>query len=73
MAHTATHSHDHHSILRILATPFIALGRGLVNMSEANLKFRQASFLYSLSDEELAERGLRREDIARHVFKAYLC
>ena len=71
MAHTATHSHDYSVILRILAAPFTALGRGLVAMGEANSLSRQANFLHSLSDKELAERGIKREDIAQYVFGGY--
>lgn len=68
MAQTATHFFDGKAILRALAAPFNALGNGMIVMAEANSRVRQADFLHTLSDAELAERGLRRDDIARHVF-----
>ena len=44
----------------------------LVMMAEANPRLRQAEALAALSDAELAERGLKREDIARQVFGDWL-
>ena len=37
-------------------------------MGEANPRLRRIEALQKLSDAELAERGIRREDIVRHVF-----
>lgn len=48
---------------------FATLGNALVLMSTANARVRQVERLQSLSNEQLAERGIRREDIARHVFR----
>ncbi|MCA0938837.1 MULTISPECIES: DUF1127 domain-containing protein [Alloyangia] len=48
---------------------FAAIGNGLVAMGEANPRLRKIEALQRLSDEQLAERGIRREDIARHVFQ----
>ncbi len=45
-----------------------ALGNAVTLISISNDRVRQVEALQSLSDEELAERGLRRDEIARHVF-----
>ena len=45
------------------------LARGLMNLTEANSRVRRVEQLQALSDEALAARGLRREDIVRHVFR----
>jgi len=37
--------------------------------SEAKGRIARVEALQSLSDEQLAAKGLRREDIARHVFR----
>ena len=41
----------------------------LVIIAESNHRVRRVEQLQAMSDEQLAERGLRREDIARHVFR----
>ena len=51
-----------------VAAFFAAIGRGLVRMGENSSRYRRLQALSALSDEALAERGLRRENIARHVF-----
>lgn len=48
---------------------FAAIGRGLVWLGENNTRMRQIEHLTSLSDAELATKGLKREDIVRHVFR----
>jgi uncharacterized protein YjiS (DUF1127 family) len=47
---------------------FRAIGNALISVSEANSRVRQVEALSALSDEQLKARGLRREDIVRHVF-----
>ncbi|MEO1732761.1 MAG: DUF1127 domain-containing protein [Pseudomonadota bacterium] len=47
---------------------FSWLGGALMHVAETNQRVRQAEALMALSDAELAARGLKREDIARHVF-----
>jgi hypothetical protein len=47
---------------------FSWVGNLLVKMAEANPRMRQAEALAALSDQDLAKRGLRRQDIAMHVF-----
>lgn len=41
----------------------------LVSMTEATQQARRLQQLTNMSDMQLAERGLRREDIVRHVFR----
>jgi len=45
-----------------------AIFTGLVNVSEANPRYLQIQKLQALSDEQLAKKGLKREDIVMHVF-----
>lgn len=39
----------------------------LVRLSEANVRVQKINDLWSLSDDELAKRGLKRQDIVQHV------
>ena len=41
----------------------------LVSISAAQSRVRQIEFLCALTDEELAERGLSRQDIVRYVYR----
>ncbi len=56
------------SALKILAKPFVALGNGLVAIGEANDRSRKVQTLMAMSDAELAERGIKRDQIVQHVF-----
>ncbi|WP_050929251.1 leucyl-tRNA synthetase [Aestuariivita boseongensis] len=47
---------------------FRAMGEALVTLSETNSRVRRVEALQALSDDQLAAKGLKREDIARHVF-----
>ncbi|MFP4240211.1 DUF1127 domain-containing protein [Rhodosalinus sp.] len=38
------------------------------NVAASNRRLRQVQYLQSLTDEELAQRGLKRENIVHHVF-----
>ena len=49
---------------------FSALFDGLVRIAENNPKMRQINALAALTDEQLAARGLKREEIAHYVFKS---
>lgn len=53
---------------------FSKIGHGLLAIAEANPRVKKMDYLSSLSDAELAAKGLKRQDIARHVFanKMYL-
>lgn len=68
MANTAIDVRAQHNILRTLATPFVAIGNFLVALGEASSRAKQVEFLNAMSDAELAERGMTRETIVRHVF-----
>ena len=48
---------------------FAAFGRALVASSYAEARLNQAEQLNAKTDEELAEMGLRREDIPAYVFR----
>lgn len=67
MAHTATNTSfaDTKSVLSRL---FASLKAVAVTYVEARSRQAEISALEALSDEELAKRGIRREDIVRHVF-----
>lgn len=45
------------------------LTRGLTQVVDANSRVREVERLQALSDETLAQKGLKREDIVRHVFR----
>lgn len=59
------------SILGQIAMPFRFVGNGLMAIAShrAEAKMRQVHDLSNLTDAELAHRGLRRDDIYRHVFR----
>ncbi|WP_299786232.1 DUF1127 domain-containing protein [uncultured Marivita sp.] len=48
---------------------FDGLTRGVNQIAEANSRVREVERLQALSDETLAEKGIKREDIVRHVFR----
>jgi len=68
MAHISTQPSAGFSILR----PIVAFGHGFVawmeRIAEANSRIDEIRHLQSLSDEELAKRGLDRDSIVYHVF-----
>ena len=51
---------------------FTRLFDGLVAIAENNHRVRRVQQLSAMSDAQLAQRGLKREDIARHVFRDVL-
>ncbi len=57
----------------IISAPMAALrsvGRFFVLLAETNSRVKAIEHLNTLSDAQLAERGIKkREDIARHVFR----
>ncbi|PCJ09730.1 MAG: DUF1127 domain-containing protein [Rhodobacteraceae bacterium] len=55
------------SPLAALKRSLSAIFTGLVNVSEANPRYQQICRLQAMSDEQLAKKGLKREDIAMHV------
>jgi uncharacterized protein YjiS (DUF1127 family) len=77
MAYTNTASgfnaaHAIQSAASAVSQVFRSLGRAMVLNSSANRRLKQIEVLQSKSDEELAEMGLKREDIARYVFRDIL-
>ena len=66
--HTAAAPASAASVLAVLAKPFVAFGKILVAMGEANDRSRKVQRLMEMSDAELAERGLSRDTIVHHVF-----
>ena len=68
MAHVATHDSVQKPGFGI-ARLFNEIFDFFIRMSEANARVRQVEALNALSDAQLAKRGLRREDIVRHVFQ----
>ncbi|GGE37191.1 DUF1127 domain-containing protein [Actibacterium pelagium] len=55
-----------------LTRALAAFGRGFIafmdNWSQASSRMEKVKALQALSDEQLAERGLKRDDIVRYVF-----
>lgn len=73
MAHATTTAPAAASgLFHVISDAFLAIGRALVTIPETNERVRRAEILMAMSDAELAERGLRREDIALHVFAGSL-
>lgn len=48
---------------------FQSIYSGLIHMAEANTRIAQVERLQDMTDEELAEKRIRREDIVRHVYR----
>ncbi len=67
-AHAVSATDLPHRALAGIKTFFSAFGHGLVAASSANRRLKLVEKLNEKSDEELAELGLRREDIVRKVF-----
>ncbi len=61
LAHADTHFSNHRSI-------FARIGDFFIAYAESRSRYDQIEALNELSDEELAERGMTRDTILRHVF-----
>lgn len=69
MAHTTFNCDPQsRSFTQALGAFFASIGRGLVAMGANSGRYRRLQALSAMSDAELAARGLKREDIVRHVF-----
>ncbi|SFT33859.1 DUF1127 domain-containing protein [Sedimentitalea nanhaiensis] len=68
MAHYSTDHQAFRPIPNPISRIFAAIGNALVLMSTSNDRMRQVDALQALSDEDLAKRGLKRDEIARYVF-----
>lgn len=51
-----------------IVSVFTKIGNGLIRLAEANQRVQRCQRLMDLSDAQLAKRGMKREDIVRHVF-----
>ncbi len=45
------------------------LTRGVSQVAEANSRIHEVERLQAMSDEALAAKGIRRDEIVRHVFR----
>lgn len=72
MALTDTHSVAHNSLGHIITAPFRAVGNFLVAIMESNSRVQYVDRLNEMSDEQLAERGIKREEIVQHVFRDHM-
>ncbi len=66
MAHT-TRRPAVFNLLSTVADVFYGIYEALIRMGEANAKVVKIKQLHALTDEELAARGMKREDIVRLV------
>ncbi|WP_292286400.1 DUF1127 domain-containing protein [Marivita sp.] len=66
MAHTQTFQGQKPSFLANLIE---GLTRGMGQVMDANSRIREVERLQMLSDESLAAKGIKREEITRHVFR----
>ena len=71
MAHFQT-AIETQSLWDKVVAPFHAFGELLIRLSEANVRVREVERLSKLSDAELSEIGVAREDIVRHVYRGTL-
>ncbi|MGR3571265.1 DUF1127 domain-containing protein [Brevirhabdus sp.] len=55
----------------VVAAPFIWIARGLDKLATANRMSREINDLMQMSDQQLAVRGLKREDVPRVIFSRY--
>ena len=67
-AHTASATDLPHRLLDGIKAVFSFIGMSLVAAAQANRRVKLVEQLSAKSDAELAEMGMRREDIVRHVF-----
>ena len=56
-------------IIKSSITALSKIGMQLVKLGETHRRAQLIERLCTLSDAELAERGLRREDIVRHIYR----
>ncbi len=68
MALTSVHPTVSFPVLGAAGRFFAAIGKGLISMGENSSRYRQIQALQTLSDAELAERGIERENIIRVVY-----
>ncbi|MDJ0827121.1 MAG: DUF1127 domain-containing protein [Rhodobacter sp.] len=69
--HSETYG-THSGLLARVGAWFAGLGRAVFVARAAEARVTEMERLTAMSDAELAKLGLRREDIARHVFRDIL-
>ncbi|MBV1867359.1 MAG: DUF1127 domain-containing protein [Marinosulfonomonas sp.] len=69
MAHTLTHSTFSGAVVRGVTNTLSSFWDGLIAVAEANSQVKKIQDLHSLSDEALAAKGIRRDQIVQHVFR----
>ena len=69
MAHPTTESSFAPGLRARLDAFFATIGQGMNAYMESRSRMHQINRLNALSDEELAEMGLKRDEIPRHVFR----
>ena len=67
MAHTTAQTTSLPTLLKVVRDIFAGIWDALTRIGEANAKVRQINAYYAMSDDELAARGIKREDIIRLV------
>ncbi|NIZ61506.1 DUF1127 domain-containing protein [Sedimentitalea sp. CY04] len=60
------------SPLAALKRSVAAIFTGLVNVAEANPRYLEVQKLQAMTDEQLAAKGLKRDDIVMHVFGRWM-
>ena len=68
MAHSSTQHTPLSGLAGAIAHTFTGIWDALIRIAEANSKAHQIEVLQAMTDEELKRRGVKREDIVRHVF-----
>ncbi|MFD3190527.1 DUF1127 domain-containing protein [Sedimentitalea sp. HM32M-2] len=68
MAHYATDHPAFGPTSNPIARAFAAIGTALTALGRSNARLRQVKALQALSDAQLQQIGLRRDQIARRVF-----
>lgn len=71
MALQATNSNDTYSLSSMLASTFRAISKTFTDVSKLAEASRRTERLMALSDEALALRGLRRDEVVNHAFRDY--
>lgn len=72
MALTDTSSAAPFSLFKLLAAPFRAIESGMISIMESNSRIQQVDRLQSMSDAQLAARGIKRDEIVQYVFRAHM-
>ncbi|MFC3616190.1 DUF1127 domain-containing protein [Lutimaribacter marinistellae] len=70
MANITTNNPASTGFLSGISGFFAAIGNGLVKIAENDSRVQRAQTLNALSDAELAQRGLKRDEIVAHVFRS---